>query len=95
MPNVVAKHVTITTDLKSFESMSVIIKKENWWICEGQTKPMIECPNCGSGILGDPAPHGIRADGSVYASVVCQNDKCNFHSYVKLEGWEGGDIPHS
>lgn len=89
------KYVTISTDLRSFERMAVIIKKENWFICEGQTKPIIECPYCGSGILGDPAPHGIRPDGSVYNSVVCQNEKCTFHAYVKLEGWDGGNIPHN
>lgn len=75
--------------------MKVIIKKENWYICEGETKPMIECPKCGTGILGDSAPHGVRADGTIFASVVCQNPKCNFHSNVQLENWDGGEIPHS
>lgn len=78
----------------SFLRMKVIIKKENWFIAEGATKPIIECPKCGCGILGDSAPHGIRKDGTVYASVVCQNPACNFHSNIKLEDWNGGEIPH-
>lgn len=89
-----SKKVTITTDYKSFESMKVIIKKENWFIPEGGVKPIIECPKCGCGILGDSAPHGIRKDGTVYASVVCQNEKCNFHSHIQLEDWIGVEIHH-
>jgi len=87
-----AKTVTIKSDLKSFKAMSVIIKKEDWTFAEGMKFPIIQCPSCGSGILGDTCPHGIHSDGSVYASVVCQNDECNFHSYVKLENWNNGEI---
>lgn len=90
-----AKTVYISAQLwRSFQNMKVIIPKDKWFIAEGQTKPIIECPNCGAGILGDPAPHGIRKDGTVYASVVCQNARCTFHSHVQLEGWEGGEMPH-
>lgn len=71
--------------------MPVLIKKENYFIVEGETKPIIECPGCGCGLLGDTAPHGVRADGTVFNSVVCE---CGFHQYVKLEDWKGGDIPH-
>jgi hypothetical protein len=81
----------------SFINMKVLIKRENWFIPEGGKKPIIICPKCGGGLLGDAAPHGIKANGDVYASVVCEHEsyKCNFHSYVTLEGWNGGDIPHS
>lgn len=71
-----------------------IIKKEHWWIAEGETKPGIECPVCGCGNLGDAAPHGVRADGTVFNSVVCQTTGCGFHEYIKLEGWPGTVIPH-
>ncbi|MFD0997698.1 hypothetical protein ACFQ21_00200 [Ohtaekwangia kribbensis] len=66
-----------------------IIPKEFWLILEGEKKPTIECPMCGCFLLSDIAPHGIREDGSVYNSVVCD---CGFHEYVKLEGWTGGHI---
>lgn len=78
--------------LKSFENMSVLIPREKWYIVEGERKPSIECPSCGCGILGDSAPHRILKDGSVKASTVCQNERCNFHAYVKLEEWDGGEI---
>ena len=74
--------------------MCIIISKDNWFIVEGETKPTIDCPKCGEGILGDAAPHGIRENGKVYNSVVCQNPNCNFHHYIQLEGWNGGEIKH-
>lgn len=89
-----SKTVTIR-DFKTFSNMAVIIKKENWAIPEGGIKPIIECPKCGCGILGDTAPHGITKDGTVYASVVCQNENCDFHSNVILENWDLGEIPHN
>lgn len=70
------------------------IPKINWWIFSGETKPTIECPYCGGGLLGDSAPHGVRADGTVYNSVVCKHPGCNFHYHIKLEGWHGGIVPH-
>lgn len=68
-----------------------IIKKENWWV--EKFKPLIECPNCDATLLGDNAPHGVRENGEVYESVVC-ND-CEFHDFVKLENWNKCEIPHS
>jgi len=80
-------------DSKAKSSASLTtIKRESWFICQDQVKPIIECPLCGAGLLGDTAPHGIHADGKVYNSVVCY--KCKFHDYVQLEGWNGGEIPH-
>lgn len=67
----------------------VIIPKDKWSIVKGERKPIIECPSCGSGLLGDATIHGIKEDGTVYNSVVCD---CGFHEHVKLEGWEGGHI---
>lgn len=68
----------------------VIIKKESWYIIKGHKKPTIECPNCGVGLLGDPAPHRIYPDGTVKASVICYN--CQFHDFIKLEDWNGCKI---
>lgn len=31
--------------------------------------------------------HTIAKDGKVSPSVVCPDGECNFHEFVKLEGW--------
>jgi hypothetical protein len=36
--------------------------------------------------------HRIAADGGVYPSVVCQAPGCGYHEYVRLLGWDGGDL---
>lgn len=87
------KYVTIEGDLASFKGVHRIIPRDKWGIVQGETKPFIECPVCGSGILGDGAMHGVHADGRVYESVICMEPNCKFHSHVMLEGWDGGEIP--
>ena len=47
-------------------------------------KASFTCPNGHTGVLTD---HEILADGSVHPSVVCPTDGCNFHEFIKLEGW--------
>lgn len=88
-----SKEVTIPSDERTFKAIKVLILKEHWHFDQTNMKfPIIECPYCGNGILGDPAPHGIKENGDVFNSVVCQNEKCNFHRYVTLEGWTFGYI---
>ena len=88
-----AKQVFVSQQqLKSFENMVVIIPKSKWYIVEGERKPSVECPKCGEGLIGDAAPHRIFADGTIKNSAVCQNPKCDFHSYIKLDEWTGGNI---
>ncbi len=70
----------------------ITIKEDNWYIVIGDKKPSIECPDCGAGLLGDNAPHGIREDGVVFNSVVCP---CGFHDHVTIEGWTGGSYPRA
>jgi len=89
-----AKQVKIAGDIKSFKSLMLIIPKDKWYIVEGEIKPSIDCPVCGCGILGDVAPHGVKTNGEVYASVVCQNPYCTFHQHIKLQDWSGGEINH-
>lgn len=92
------KRVTIEGDPISFESIMRLIPENKWKFTPDDKDspcskfPMVECPNCGDGILGDFAPHGIQEDGRVYNSVVCQSEKCDFHNYIKLEGWSFGAI---
>ena len=70
----------------------VVIARNKWYITAGERKPTIECPKCGCGILGDVATHGVYSNGNVYESVVCQNEQCDFHQHIQLEGWDGGAI---
>lgn len=90
-----AKRVTIEGDIRSFESIMRLIPRDRWHFNADRSMkfPIVECPNCGDGMLGDFAPHGIQEDGRVYNSVVCQRDGCDFHNYVKLDGWNFGAIP--
>lgn len=73
------------------------IPREHWFkVDSGESHPLpiIDCPACGGGTLGPPAPNGIHADGVVYASVVCAHKGCTFHDFVTLEGWDGGEVAH-
>jgi len=45
----------------------------------------IVCPNGHYGVLID---HDIGSDGTVSPSVVCPEEGCKFHDYVKLLGWK-------
>lgn len=62
---------------------------------ENMIKPIIFCPKCGGGNIGDNAPHGVRENGEVYQSMICGHPGCDFHDFVKLEGWAHGEIKHS
>jgi hypothetical protein len=42
---------------------------------------------CPKGHLGSLADHDIADDGRVSPSVVCPYDGCDFHDFIKLEGW--------
>ncbi len=44
------------------------------------------CPGCGW--LAVLADHDIAPDGEVWPSVVCPNDDCDFHEFIRLEGWD-------
>ena len=43
---------------------------------------------CSNGHIGSLLDHTIASDGLVTPSVVCQHEGCNYHEYIKLEGWE-------
>jgi len=45
-------------------------------------------------------PHSITAAGHVTPSVVCPGDPaagihCDFHLHIRLEGWNGGNVPRA
>jgi len=58
-----------------------------WYMGQDSAKPMMTCPKCGQANLGPNAPHEIRENGEVHASVICCDDDCDFHAFVTLEGW--------
>ena len=37
--------------------------------------------------------HTIFADGNVHPSVICRTPCCQFHDFVVLREWTGGEIP--
>ena len=46
------------------------------------------CPKCDfSASLGHDSNHTIAMDGAVSPSVVCDGAGCDFHEYVRLDGW--------
>jgi len=46
------------------------------------------CPKCGNAC--SLINHTIHSDGKVSPSLVCPHD-CDFHEFIKLEGWQEGD----
>jgi len=48
-------------------------------------KASFTCPKCGG--FGSLTDHDIAPDGTVTPSVVCPYDGCDFHEFIKLEGW--------
>ena len=43
------------------------------------------CPSC-QNIA--PLEHEIAADGAVTPPVVCPYEGCEFHEFIRLEGWQ-------
>ncbi len=59
-----------------------------WQDAQSSTKrtALFKCPN---GHIGSLSGHDIAQDGTVSPSVVCPEDGCDFHEFIKLKGWEG------
>lgn len=63
-----------------------------------QVKPLIRC-NCGS--ISGIGLHHVHADGTITASFYHKRgniypedkDGCEWHVFLKLADWDGGDIP--
>lgn len=45
------------------------------------------CPRCGRYTHLHPDYHAIDRDGNVTPSVICPFDSCDFHDFVRLDGW--------
>jgi len=48
-------------------------------------KAFVRCPKCNR--VYTLRQHTVADDGTVTPSLVCPHDDCDFHEYVKLEGW--------
>jgi hypothetical protein len=44
----------------------------------------VVCSRAHEGLIDE---HEIAADGTVTPSVVCTESGCDFHDFVRLEGW--------
>lgn len=53
---------------------------------DGSITALVKCPGCGR--HASLSAHEIRHDGSVFPSLVCPYDGCEFHEFVKLEDWD-------
>ena len=55
---------------------------------DGSTGLMLNCPDCGQTV--SLADHSVDPIGAVTPSVVCPQDGCGFHEYVRLVAWASG-----
>lgn len=63
--------------------------KPGYWGRPNDEEVSVCCPDCGkAGALTD---HDIDKSGYVRPSLVCPNDDCDFHQFVKLEDWSADD----
>ena len=53
-------------------------------LSHGGRSASVTCTNGHTATLTD---HTIAEDGTVSPSLVCPYEGCEFHEYVKLEGW--------
>lgn len=49
---------------------------------------LVTCSNGHTATLSD---HVIADDGTVSPSLVCPYAGCDFHEFVRLDGWKGGE----
>ena len=55
---------------------------------DGHRAAYFRCPKCEFRAgLGHDSNHAIAIDGAVSPSVVCDGDGCDFHEYIRLDGW--------
>lgn len=58
-----------------------------WWPvtrADGRRSAMVSCAN---GHIASLADHSIREDGIVEPSLVCPEIGCDWHEWVRLDGW--------
>ncbi len=53
---------------------------------DGKRTATVSCPECGRAC--SLSQHEIDAEGNVSPSVVCPYDDCDWHVWIRLEGWK-------
>lgn len=67
-----------------------VMHKGEWrGAAAGDRSALVCCPGCGK--ISSLTDHTIDPDGSVYPSLVCPFDICDFHELVKLADWKPGE----
>lgn len=66
------------------------------WLTQSDGTVLIRCA-CGV-LLGSPTPHSIDADGTVNASLICNQrsmgrEPCGWHVFGRLLDWPGVSMP--
>lgn len=70
--------------------MSLVLKRAerfapSTWFRTKQGTLFVTCPNGHTASLID---HSVSSDGEVTPSLVCPEDSCDFHEFVRLNGLE-------
>jgi hypothetical protein len=64
-----------------------------WKECNPRTRIIFKAElTCANGHGVSLRGHSIAPDGTVSPSVVCLERKCDFHDFVRLDGWSGGAL---
>lgn len=65
----------------------------SWIACHPRTRARFKAEMiCSRGHRLVLSNHRIKADGSVFPSVVCRARGCTYHEVVRLVDWDGGDL---
>lgn len=65
-----------------------------WKLCHPQTAQKFKAHmTCDAGHPIVLKNHTIFANGNVHPSVICRTPGCQFHDFVVLREWTGGEIP--
>jgi hypothetical protein len=60
------------------------LQKGQWCHQFDDRSVLVRCPGCGQIATLD---HDVADDGTVTPSLVCPVEGCNFHEFVRLDGW--------
>jgi hypothetical protein len=64
-----------------------------WKQCHPRTRATFKAElTCSNGHAISLRGHQINAAGGVSPSVVCRAAGCDFHDWVRLQGWTAGDL---
>lgn len=58
-----------------------------WAVYRYQSGRVQVVTRCANGHIGSLDDHQIASDGTVSPSVVCQSAGCDYHEFIRLDGW--------